>query len=284
MQTVTLGTSSPQTQSAQLGRGNTAFIVSITGSNGSEIASRARAIEATQASVLEWRIDALDSWDTAVVQGNLRILRRETTLPILATYRSIDEGGAGKRSESQRIAHSLLEAGIDALDIEASDPNAEALVKLAYEKGTVPVLSMHDFQATPGVPKLLEVLEDMQQNLIAWFEEVLADAGDQKEAMRERGVGIVKVACMPKVPMDALKVAVAARRFADSAQRVPFIALSMGPLGEITRAFAGALGSAATFASLSGESSAPGQIDIDALEAFFKASHAGEIPQIRRAE
>ncbi|MDO5048910.1 MAG: type I 3-dehydroquinate dehydratase [Actinomycetaceae bacterium] len=287
------GHGATRAQSVTLGAGRSALIVPITGANASQIASRARAIERSAADIVEWRVDGLGSLDTAIIQGALQVLRRETSRPILATYRTRVQGGEGNPTDSLRVAKVVLEAGVDALDIEETDPNADEIAALVYEGGAVPVLSVHDFERTPGVEALIKKLTEMQARVESWFERAQQDAGkldalnrasDSSKELAERGPGVIKIACMANEPMDALKVAVAVRRFADAYQQLPAIALAMGEDGELTRAFAGAIGSAATFTMLAGESSAPGQIDIEALANFARetsalklAGRAGEV-------
>lgn len=288
------GKASPTDASAfAIGAGKCAFIVPITGANASEIASAAREIESSAANLVEWRVDHLDSLESPMIQGALQVLKRETTRPILATFRTKMQGGQGNPSESLRIAKVILEAGVDALDIEDTDPAADEIAELAYSHAAVPVLSVHDFAGTPGVEALLKKLNELQDRVISWHGDAVkaarrADAlrpsQGRADVLEHRGPGIIKIACIPNKPMDALNIAVAARRFADVYQKAPFIALSMGTYGEITRAFAGALGCSATFVSLAEQASAPGQIDVDALASFADATSALNIPPSHSAQ
>ena len=273
-----------------LGEGKCAFIVPITGANASEIASAAREIENSDAGMVEWRVDHLNALESPIIQGAMQVLKRETTRPILATFRTKMQGGQGNPSDTLRVAEVILEAGADALDIEDTDPAADEIAKMTYAHGAVPVLSAHDFEETPGVPALLKKINELQDRITTWHGEaieaarqsdVLRPSGGRADLLQRRGPGLIKVACMSNKPMDALNIAVAARRFADVDQEVPFIALSMGTFGEMTRAFAGALGCSATFTSLAEQSSAPGQIDIDALSSFARTTNALNIPAVR---
>ncbi|MDO5033947.1 MAG: type I 3-dehydroquinate dehydratase [Actinomycetaceae bacterium] len=245
-------------------REKSALVVPVMGRNASELARAARAVKVSAADIVEWRIDHLSDLSNAVVAGSAQILRREVDLPILATFRTKQQGGLGAPSDFMRILEVILESGVaDLIDVESGAPFAKEAALQAFAKGVPVVLSHHDFDATPGVEAIVAQLEKMQEELAAWSKE----AASLPEAEELAEVGAVKVAYMPTETMDALKLAVAARHFKNSSANLPFIALSMGDEGMMTRAFAGAIGSVATFAAI-GARSAPGQIDLGTLAAF----------------
>lgn len=257
-----------QLSGVSIGEGDAAIIVPVMGRNAAELAGKARALKGRGVDLVEWRIDYLSDTSTPVVVGCAKVLRREIGTPILATYRTREQGGRGAATDTRRVADAILSAGLaDLIDVEYEAAMSREIVCQAYQVGIVPVLSFHDFARTPNADGVFAQLQRMQERLIAWFE---AESG---ELDPQPHPGLVKVAYMPSDARDALALATAARRFFDERAELPFIALSMGSEGAFTRAYAGTLGSVATFAS-AGEASAPGQIALDALVAFNEGAHS----------
>ncbi|MDO5729942.1 MAG: type I 3-dehydroquinate dehydratase [Actinomycetaceae bacterium] len=268
--TIRLGdTSDPSITPATIGRNRAAIICPLQGPDASSLVASARRIAQTACDVVEWRVDTLASTEEAVLKGALQVVRRELKVPLLATARTSTEGGALPAEELDRVVTVLLEAGVDAIDIEASAETAGDLIDRAFGADTVVVLSAHDFTGTTGVETLLDEFTAMQQRLLdhaASASQTMSE--DKREEWAERGWGIVKIATTPVDPMDIYKLMVAGRRFVDTVATVPIIAISMGQLGQLTRTYPGALGSAATFAASPGEESAPGQISVESLSEF----------------
>lgn len=84
--------------------------------------------------------------------------------------------------------------------------------------------------------------------------------------MREAGADLAKIAVMPQAETDLDEVSKTAA-WARVELGIPFVLIAMGELGMSTRIHAEELGSALTFATVGGEASAPGQIDIEELRA-----------------
>lgn len=255
----------------ELGGDRAAIIVPLMGKNASELAQEARAVADSGADLVEWRIDHLSDISNPVIAGCAQVLRREVDLPILATFRTEEQGGRGTVADYERVALAVLEAeAADLLDVEYGLEQRRRVALSAFEAGVPVVISNHDFGATPGADEVVASLRHMQGELLEWFEQFLDDA-DEDADVRSRGAGLVKIAFMPGSVMDSLRLAACARHFVDMFAQVPVIAVSMGESGVFTRAFAAKFGSAATFSSL-GEDSAPGQIGLDVLVAFDKAT------------
>ena len=81
--------------------------------------------------------------------------------------------------------------------------------------------------------------------------------------MERLGADVCKIAVMPGSRADVLTLMQAAVE-ADEALRAPLIAISMGPMGAITRVGSELMGSCLTFGAV-GQTSAPGQMDARAL-------------------
>jgi 3-dehydroquinate dehydratase I len=183
----------------------------------------------------ELRIDLLElSWDQL---KTLFSMKRET----IATCRP------GKYNDIQRIA--ILKMAIDAgamyIDIEYESEVAyrEELVKYAKSRGTLVIISYHDYVSTPSKPELIDI--------------------------------IVKSKAMQA---DRVKIATKANTFKDNSRILSLyedcdclIAFCMGKLGKITRVAAPKLGADFTFVAYSREgATAPGQFTLEEMKDIYK--------------
>ncbi|SYZ33209.1 type I 3-dehydroquinate dehydratase [Propionibacterium australiense] len=128
------------------------------------------------------------------------------------------------------------------MDVECARPGAARLVAAVHDAGRRVVGSYHDVTATPGLDEML----------------------DRLRAQAAAGADVCKIAVMPRVPADVARLLEAcALAGAELAQ--PVIAMAMGPLGLASRLLGWDFGSAAGFASLGQDVSAPGQLPVDDL-------------------
>lgn len=187
------------------------------------------------ADICELRVDALKNPDSDKIidfVGNL-------AGKIIATNRMAGEGGLFKRSEAERIDILSDVAGhTDYVDIELhTDKKLRSKVIKASNSS---IISYHDFEKTPSVDELLEIVK------------------------KEKEIGdLAKFAVMPRNIGDTLKVLQVLLQVEDT------IGISMGELGSYTRVTASLFGSPITFASLDDES-APGQIDMASTKLFLR--------------
>lgn len=226
----------------------------------------ARAREAG-ADALEWRVDALaGSVDLLDAEGQApRVLEEAQTaiqehrlLPVLITVRTVAEGGQADLDDaaygkvvSGLISRTQLTPPLGtqpriAVDVEVDREPAAQLCRQAGELGVPVVASHHDFDRTPDTRVLLAKIRDM---LLL-------------------GADVAKIAVMPKEPSDVSRLLEACASAVEVTE-VPVIAISMGPLGRSTRVFGGDFGSAATFAPLGEDSTAPGQIPVEKLRSVW---------------
>lgn len=180
------------------------------------------------ADLIELRIDAIKNPDPDDV---LKLIK-DIEHPVIATNRKIEEGGLFDGSESERVEILLSAAkNADIIDIELQT-NQEYLKKIVKAANST-IVSYHDFNRTPSVEFLLDIVE------------------------REKDIGdIAKFAVMPNKMSDTLIVLDVLSRVDNT------VGISMGDMGTYTRFIAPLFGSPITFASL-GNKSAPGQIDIE---------------------
>lgn len=199
--------------------------------------------------ILEWRLDLLDidrfplglPQLFAACADLASELRESTGLPVLATWRTADEGGAFVGAESDYVAAVSSAAGwADVVDVEAAHPRGERLISTLRTELPV-VASFHRF--TPGVQPALVKLT--------------------LESMQDRGATVAKIAWMCGDSTDA-QLIMEAQRWADERLDIPAAVMGMGDCGEITRLGEAARKSAFVFATL-GHQSAPGQPTLSRL-------------------
>ena len=217
-----------------LGEGRTKVIVPVTAETFDEIAGQT----ASGADIVEWRMDFLSPSIDALTA--LERLADSADLPILATFRTADEGGKAIEASAYRdLLLAVARSGkVGAIDVEAfrDESTVREIIDGAHEAGVAVVASYHDFHATPAA------------------EEILARFG----AMDAAGADVLKLACMP-ASVDDLLVLLSATHQASHVFDRPLITVAMGPIGVLSRVAGGIFGSCATFAAV-GRGSAPGQI------------------------
>ena len=186
------------------------------------------------ADLLEFRIDVMNNPNPDEVSSIIK----DINFPLIATNRKMEEGGFFKGSESERI-DILLEAAkyanIVDIELETEDEYLEKIIN--GSKSTI--ISYHDFNITPSIDFLLEIVR------------------------REKQLGdIAKFSVMPQNISDTLVVLNVLSQVQDT------IGIAMGDIGMYTRIIAPLFGSPITFASLNNKS-APGQLDIVTTKKFL---------------
>jgi 3-dehydroquinate dehydratase-1 len=199
--------------------------------------------------LIEWRADYFDraavADDVLALLGQIREASRG--IPLIFTMRSQREGGEAVALDDARVAQlcaDVCRSGLVALidfEMSAPDEQIDKVRAAARDSGTRLILSYHNFDETPDL-----------ETLHGKFSGARALGGD-----------IAKVAVMPRHPDDVL-VLLAATLQASRDTGLPLISIAMGPMGALTRAIGWYFGSAVTFAT-AGESSAPGQLSVEAV-------------------
>ncbi|GGA77141.1 type I 3-dehydroquinate dehydratase [Ornithinibacillus halotolerans] len=196
--------------------------------------------------IIEWRVDSLSTVeDLYSVQRLLELIRGEIgDIPLLFTFRTIEEGGNKKVSlpyYKELLNTAIQSRLVDLVDIELNmdEETVNELVASAKEFGVYVVMSNHDFQQTPMKEEIIRRLCKMQ----------------------DLGADIPKIAVMSTNTKDVVTLLDASQELRSKYLECPFIAISMGKMGIISRLAGEIFGSAATFASVVNQS-APGQIPI----------------------
>ena len=227
-----------------IGTGRPKIVVPLTASTAEALVREAAALRGSPAQMAEWRVDWFEqAQDTAALLGAAAALREALgELPLLATYRRLEEGGQGRISLNRYavVLETLALSGCaDMVDMElsAGEDFLAREMDFCHSRGVRVLLSSHNFQSTPGMPALLGTLRLM-------------------EAL---GADIAKIAVTPQSPMDLITLLDATLTFSQTAA-CPVVTMSMGPLGRLTRVSGEIFGSALTFAAV-GRPSAPGQLE-----------------------
>ncbi len=229
----------------QLGAGRPKVIIPLTDAHEGGLVASAKRVAASQADMIEWRVDRYERRDdhhqVAVMANRLRELIGER--PILFTARTKHEGSDWHPSSDEYrdlIADVCASGTIDMVDVQYLNPAAKRCFEAARAANVLIVASTHDFTGTPS-PQVI---------------------ADQLEAMAATGADVCKLAVMPHSALDvaALLTATATRA---TVSKVPLITMAMGPLGIVSRLAGQVFGSCATFATLGDAGSAPGQVPLD---------------------
>ena len=241
MESVTVG-------GLSIGTGRPKLIAPITAESKAELLQAAQAVPHSTAQLAEWRLDRFEpvTRKESLLDAAQALCAALGDLPVLATYRTVKEGGGGVISETQYAAliETLADSGlVDLIDIElfTGEDFVRREISYCHEKGVKVILSSHDFARTP--PK-----EEMTARL---------------RRMEALGADIAKLAVMPQTPEDVLTLLSATGEVSATAAR-PVVTMSMGRLGAVSRIAGEVFGSAPIFGAV-GQSSAPGQLEAAAL-------------------
>jgi len=237
----------------EIGGGTPKIAVSVFARTQEELLLRAQAMRGEPFELLEWRADIFACPEPEAVCGALRELRR--VLPgklLIFTLRTAGEGGECRLPfpAYARLNAAAASSGLaEFADVELGfgEEALRPLLSDIHAAGARAIVSSHEFARTP--PK---------EELIRRF-----------LAMQALGADIAKIAVMPQTPADVLTLLQASEEMRGGLAGRPFIAISMGALGALSRVACALFGSAVTFGA-AGEASAPGQIPVRVLAAMLR--------------
>lgn len=225
--------------------GKPKICVPITGSTDEQILNAFEILENLDFDLVELRIDYYEHVENFnKVSGLLRKIRKSYAKPLLFTFRTVQEGGMHDISEEKYFSlnHFAIESRlVDMLDIELfnSQEEIKKIIDNARLNNVKIIMSNHDFNKTPSKEEIIHRLTKMQ----------------------EYGADITKIAVMPNTEEDVLTLISATLEMKKTEADRPFVTISMGSLGVITRLTGELFGSCMTFAALN-NTSAPGQINV----------------------
>ena len=237
----------------KIGEGQPKICMPVVDTTDCDIIKTIRDTKSLPYDLIELRIDCYENLnDDEKVLGLLKQIRKNVDCPILFTCRSISEGGKSALSEEQYI--NLMMKVIDSQCVDLIDVEINkslkaiySLVEYAHQFHHNVVMSYHDFEKTPKMEDMVEILEKM-------------------EVM---GGDILKIAVMPMSKKDVMCV-MNTSMMMSSKLKQPLIMISMGELGKVTRIAGSLTGSSVTFASAA-LSSAPGQMGICEMKVVLDA-------------
>jgi len=194
------------------------------------------------ADVIEIRLDLMEAFDLKKILGS-------ATRPVMVTYRSRREGGAGTVAFEIRVRYlqDAMQAGADYVDVELSMPPEYRRLIVEGKGDCQIVMSTHLLNGTPS-----------RENLDRVFDK-----------MAVAGVDIVKIVTWARTWEDNFRVLDLIPRA--QAVGTKIIAFCMGPLGRMSRVLCPLMGGHMTFAALdSGEESASGQLSVDQMKMMWE--------------
>lgn len=239
-----------------IGEGEPKIVVPIVAKTEREVEKQVQEILRQKADMLEWRGDWFEGiFEWKRVENVLCVLRKYAgEVPILFTFRTAKEGGEKEISQEMyrelniNVAKTQL---ADMIDVEGFYfENADKLIKELKEREMKVIISVHDFEKTSPKDEMIERLCKMQ----------------------EMGADIVKMAVMPQSAKDVLELLSATEEMNRLYAKQPIVTMSMSGQGVISRLAGELVGSALTFGA-AGKTSAPGQIDVEALHFILTTLH-----------
>ena len=237
-----------------LGDGEPKICVPVIAHSYGELVHVLKELEAACFDLVEFRADFYFDEDAPALEA---VRKAAGSRPVLYTVRTIEEGGEITISDDQYRKRILAASPLaDLVDIQLARLSGRTgdgrthsdLVSWVKATGAKVVLSWHDFEATPSRQELVEKMC----------------------AMQRAGCDIAKVAVMPNSRQDVLALVEASVEMLEHRAECPFITMSMGNLGKVTRAMGAFTGSCITF-GMAGAQSAPGQIPSDSLREILSA-------------
>ena len=239
----------------KIGEGQPKICMPVVDTTDCDIIKTIRDTKSLPYDLIELRIDCYENLnDDEKVLGLLKQIRKNVDCPILFTCRSISEGGKSALSEEQYI--NLMMKVIDSQCVDLIDVEINkslkaiySLVEYAHQFHHNVVMSYHDFEKTPKMEDMVEILEKM-------------------EVM---GADILKIAVMPLAKKDVVTLMDVSLLMSGKLDK-PLVMISMGELGKITRVAGELIGSCITFASAT-RSSAPGQIQVSEMKKLLESIH-----------
>lgn len=240
-----------------LGEGRPKICVPLVSPSFDELDRECAALESQRPDMLEWRVDYLlnkeDFNATADLDKAFRIIRSHfQDTPLLTTLRTKSQGGVHKTPGGdyiRLISLILASRWADIIDIEYGHEMLDTKILMARARAQkIPTLmSYHKFKRALSEMEIVDTLENMH----SFHPDIL------------------KIAVMPKTPLDTAALINAAARVGQRFPDTPIITIGMGPSGVLTRVAGNHLGAPLTFAA-GKEASAPGQLTVEEARALLE--------------
>jgi 3-dehydroquinate dehydratase-1 len=219
------------------------FCVSVPPKTVDEAFELIRKAEAQHADLIEVRLDSLTAHD------RIADIPSCSKTPLIATNKSTEQHGkfSGTETERQKILVDAAKTGFTYVDVDLGTPNQTELISSLHEAGAKVIVSFHDFEQTPTVAQLNNVLA----------EEVAL------------GADVCKIITTARTVKDNL----ATLNFvSEASKKVKLVCFAMGDLGKQSRLVSPVFGAFFTFASLDEKrKTAKGQLTIQEMNSAYEA-------------
>jgi 3-dehydroquinate dehydratase I len=194
------------------------------------------------ADFIELRLDYLKKpdWSPLLKKGKR---------PLIATLRRSDEGGRYKGDEKKRMGllREMVDQNINYVDAELRSDKALLQDLIRNKHKTRVILSYHDFEETPSMKKLEDLVDRMMQIK----------------------PNVIKIATLARSWEDNLKVMSLIPYAVKNNQSI--VAFCMGEIGRMSRIFSPLMGAAWTYAALGEKQvSAPGQMTVSRMKDIWE--------------
>ena len=187
--------------------------------------------------IIELRIDQFSNLDISYIKEKAKLVK-DYNFFLLATVRCKEEGGTDIPDQDRLNIFSEISQFADILDIELKSQINREVIKLAYEKGKMSLVSYHDFEKTPDEEEIQSIIDEASK----------------------LNPDIIKYAFSVKNIDDVGRILSVTHKNRDK----NLVAIGMGELGKITRVAGFFFGSVISYTFI-GKSFAPGQIEADRL-------------------
>jgi 3-dehydroquinate dehydratase type I len=194
------------------------------------------------ADFVELRLDYLKKPDWPLLLKNRK-------RPLIATLRRKQEGGRYKGDEKKRMGllREMVDQHVEYVDAELRSDKALLQDLIRNKRKTRIILSYHDFDETPSMKKLEDIIDRMMRI----------------------GPNVIKIATYARSWEDNLKILSLIPYAVKNNQTV--VAFCMGEKGGMSRIFSPLMGAAWTYAAASEkQSSAPGQMTVGRMKAIWE--------------
>ena len=194
------------------------------------------------ADFIEIRLDTFREYDV------LSDIPACSKLPMIATNKSVKHHGKflGSETERNQTLLNAAEKGFEYVDLDLSTSELESIVNGVHSLGVKSIISFHDFNETPSLQKMEEILK--------------------KEIAR--GADVCKIVATAKSVEDNLTVLNFISKASKTAKTVCFC---IGELGKTSRLLSPLFGGFFTFASLErGKETAAGQLTVQEMKAVYE--------------
>ncbi|RHH71239.1 MULTISPECIES: type I 3-dehydroquinate dehydratase [Vagococcus] len=234
----------------ELGKGKPKVCVPLVAKNFEELFSEALRISQLDCDVIEWRADYfMYAHDERFMKKAAYFVRYAIDdKPLIFTYRTLQEGGGQHigLDDYIKLNRMMMDTGlVDVVDLELEmvlEKPSDIMVH-AKEKNVKVLLSKHNHLLTPEKNQMYETIKDMYQ----------------------LGGDISKLSVTPNSQQDVLNVLEISNKVKENHPEIPFVLISMGEMGQLSRMTGELYGSVLTYASNGKYLSAPGQLPISVV-------------------